>query len=175
LHSLALRRLRGRLGGFEAPEIENAVQDVMLGFTEAVRRSGIERSAEGLVVQIARNVAADMIKGRQRERAGVRAYEREPNEGSAGLADEGELVERTCRTAFFLIEYWKLKRVRCIPLADVKKLGKSLKEYALEHGLSYEKVRQDWSRCVRLLFDAIRKGRLKVDWHLPPATGMRNG
>jgi DNA-directed RNA polymerase specialized sigma24 family protein len=174
LRSLALRRLRGRLGGFEAAEIENAGQDVMLGFTESVRRRGIERSAEGLVVQIVRNVAADMIKERQRERAGVRAYEREADEGSAGFQDEEELSERIRRTAFFLIEYWKLKRAPCIPLADVKKLGKSLKEYAHEHGLSYDKVRQDWSRCARLVLDAIRKGRLKLDWHLSRSAGMRH-
>jgi len=127
------------------------------------------------VVQIARNVAADMIKARQRERAGVLAYERETSQRASGSDEAEEFSERTSRTAFFLIEYWKLKRARCLPLADVKRLGKPLKEYAYQHGLSYEKVRQDWSRCVRLLLDAIRRGRLKVDWHLPSATGMRNG
>jgi DNA-directed RNA polymerase specialized sigma24 family protein len=174
LRSLALRRLRGRLGGFEAAEIENAGQDVMLDFTEAVRRRGVERSAEGLVVQIVRNVAADMIKGRQRQRAGASAYERETGNDSAGPQDEEEFSERIRRTAFLLIEYWKLKRARCIPLADVKKLGKSLKEYAHERGLSYAKVRQDWSRCARLVLDAIRKGRLRLDWYLPSTAGMRH-
>jgi DNA-directed RNA polymerase specialized sigma24 family protein len=174
LHSLARGRLQGRLDGFEAAEIENGVQEVMLGFTETVRRSGIERSAEGLVVQIVRNVAADMIKERQRERVGVRAYEREPVEHSEGLQDEEELSESIRRTAFFLIEYWRLKRARCIPLAEVKKLGKSLKEHAHEHGLSYAKVRQDWSRCARLVLEAIRKGRLKVDWYLPSSAGVRH-
>jgi DNA-directed RNA polymerase specialized sigma24 family protein len=175
LRSLALRRLRARLGGFEPAEIENAAQEAMLGFTEAVRRSGIERSPEGLVVQIARNVAADMIKGRQRERALFRVYDRETWRGQSGFEDDEEVSEHIQRTAFFLIEYWKLKRARCLPLADVKKLGKSLKEYAHDHGLSYDQVRQEWSRCARLVVDAVRRGRLKLDWQLPPATGVRNG
>ena len=73
-----------------------------------------------------------------------------------------------------MIEYWKLKRAGCVALAEVKKRGKTLKEYAAEHGLSHDKVRQDWVRCAQLVVEAIRKGRLKLDWHLPSGAGVRH-
>lgn len=170
LRRIALHRLRARLQGFDAAEIENAAQEVLLGLTQVVRRSGIRTSAEAIVVQIARNVAADMIGKRRRERGLQQALQGDSAPFRPDPEQEEEILEAVRRMAFFVKEYYRLRRAGCLPLAEAKQRGESLKAFALAQGLPYDKVRQDWSRCAKLIHDAIRMGRLRLDW---PRTDQR--
>ncbi len=166
LRGLAIACLRGRLNGFDQSEIESAAQDVMLGLTEAIRRRGIQRSAKALLVQICRNVAADLVRARQLERKLHEGW-RSEIDGLQESATEEETLEAIRRATFFVKEYLTLRRAECIPIAEAKQKGQSLKDFAEAHGFSHDQVRQLWSRCVRFVLDAIARGRLQLEWPLP--------
>jgi DNA-directed RNA polymerase specialized sigma24 family protein len=166
LRALAIERLRARMGGFDPADIENAAQDVMEGLIQSVRRRGIPLSAEALVVRIARNIAADYIRARQHERIGHEGLAGEARH-DAGAGGEDESLEAIRELAFLVCEYFRLRRAPCLPIAESKRAGISLKAHAERFGLSYDKVRKDWSRCVEWVFDAMRKGRLRLNWTLP--------
>lgn len=166
LRRLAIACLRVRLSGFSSDEIESAAQEVMLGLTQTVRRRGIQRSAKAIMVQICRNVAADMIHARQHERELQRGWVLEHE--TQGLSEQDEELDEAIRRAtFFVKEYLTLRRAECMPLAEAKQRGQTLKDFAAANGFSHDQVRQLWSRCVRFVIDAIERGRLQLEWPLP--------
>ena len=167
LTASARRRLRARMSGFGAQDIEDAVQEVSERMVKFVRRHGRPDSPEGLLLRIVRAVAANAIHRRQRERAlqsGDLAtwLDEPPGDGS-----EEHVLEEYRRIAFSVREYFRLRRAGCLPLAEAKSRGESLKEHAARQRQSHEQVRQAWARCRRLILDAIRRNRLRIDWVLP--------
>lgn len=163
----ARRRLRARMSGFSPQDIEDGVQDVVGRMVAFVRRHGRPDSPEGLLMSLVRAVAANAIRRRQRERAlqsgEIATWLGEPSEDGA----EQGVLEEYRRIVFHVREYFRLKKSGCLPLADAKSQGMSLKEHAARERLSYEQVRQTWSRCVRLIHDAMRKHRLRIAWLTP--------
>jgi len=163
----ARRRLRARLSGFNSTELEDAVQIVCEQMIKFVRRRGLPEKPEGLLMRIVRAVAADTIEQRQRDRAlerGDLAYWL--GEFASG-SDEEAVLEEYRQIVFHVREYFRLRRARCLPIADSKARGETLKEHAARNHHSYEKVRQAWSRCVKLIHDAMRKNRLRLAWLAP--------
>ena len=161
------RRLRPRLGGFSTTELDDAVGAACERMVKFVRRRGLPDSPEGLLVRIVRAVAADFIAQRQRDRALIRGDvatwlgEWEPR------PDEDDVLEEYRQIAFHVREYFKLRRAGCLPIADAKARGETLKEHAARNHDSYEQVRQAWSRCVRLIHEAMRMNRLRLAWPTP--------
>jgi DNA-directed RNA polymerase specialized sigma24 family protein len=164
LQASARRRLRARLSGFGTHDLEDAVQDVAERLVRFVRRHGSPESPEALLVHIVRAVASDAIKRRQHERRLGTGQVRTWVEDSPQADGEDEILEEYVLIVFHVREYLRLRRAHCLPLADAKARGESLKEFALRQKRSYEGVRQAWSRCVRLIHDAIRRKRLRLSW-----------
>ena len=165
LLAAARRLLRARMRGFSAHDIEDAVQEFAAGWVKFEKKNGPPDHPEGLLVRIVRAVAANAIACRQRERAlarqDIRAWL-----GEGGSPDD-DVVEQYQVIVFHVREYFRLKRAGCVPLADAKSQGESLKDYAARLEQSYEKIRQAWSRCVRLIHEAMRRKRLRLEWPTP--------
>jgi len=167
LRAGARRRLRARLSGFSAQDVDDATQDVLADMVGFVRRNGLPEHPEGLLVCLVRAVAADVIGGRQRERAFHCRYSEAWLEQQLLPADVQEILQRYRENSFHILEYFRLKRAACVPLADAKSRGESLKDHAARSGLSYLQIRQAWSRCVRLIHDAMRSHRRHMAWTTP--------
>ena len=73
------------------------------------------------------------------------------------------IIEEWREICFMILGYFLLRRAICLPIAEAVVVGETLKEYAARLHLSYPKVRQDWVRCLDLIHDAIRKGRLRIE------------
>ncbi len=167
LRRSAVRMLTLRLRGLSAEDIEDAAQDVARRYATFVRRNGAPHTPDGLLADLCRKVAANFIRKRQDERGLLTRLH-------ASLADEPESDEESAEAVreyqaivFFVREYFALRRAQCTAIADAKAAGESLKDLAARLKLSYEKVRQDWSRCVRLIHDAMRRNRLRLPWPTP--------
>ena len=167
LGASARNRLRARLSGFSAQDVDDAAQDVLTHIVEFVRRRGLPERPEGLLVHIVRAVAADAIAGRQHDRAFMRGHAAAWLEQQALPADVLEVQRQFRENGFHILEYFRLKRAECVPLADARSRGESLKDHAARHGKSYDMTRQAWSRCVRLIHDAMRRNRLRLEWPTP--------
>jgi len=167
LRDRARRRLRARLSGFGATDLEDAVQDVAQRVVEFVRRHGRPDSLDALLLHLVRAVAADAIRRRQRDRAvqtgEVATWLDEPSVDG----HEEEVLEEYRVIVFHVREYLRLRRAGCVPIADAKSRGESLKEFAARERTSYDMVRQAWSRCVKLIHDAMRRRRLRLPWLTP--------
>jgi len=167
LRASAHRRLRARMSGFSSQDLEDAVQDVAERMVEFVRRRGRPDAPEGLLVSIVRGVAADAIARRQRDRTIHVPDDGNRLEQFAADPEEDDVLEEYRRIVFHVREYFRLKRAGCVPLAEAKSRGESLKTYAEREGVSYDQVRQAWSRCVKLIHDAIHRNRLQLMWQVP--------
>lgn len=167
LHASARRLLRGRMSGFEPQEIEDAAQEVAKRMVEFVHRRGDPESPGGLLVSMVRAVSADAIARRRRDRTIItRVPDAEPLMVESPLEEEQEILEEYRNIAFHVLEYLRLRRASCLPLADAKSKGESLKDVAERLGFSYAQVRQAWARCVKVIHDAIRRRRLRIAWSL---------
>jgi len=167
LRDRARRRLRARLSGFGATDLEDAVQDVAQRVVEFMRRHGPPDSIDALLLSIVRAVAADAIRRRQRDRA-VRTGEVTTWLDDPSVdGDEREVLEEYVAIVYQVREYFRLRRAGCLPLAEAKSRGESLKEFAARERTSYDLVRQAWSRCVKLIHDAMRRRRLRLPWLTP--------
>jgi hypothetical protein len=164
LRDVARRCLRARLGGFSSTDLDDAVQEACKRMVKFVRRRGLPDRPVGLLIRIVRAVAADAIECRQRERA-LRAGDVATWLGERDDAPDGDEVLEEYRQIVALVRgYFQLRRAGCVPLADAKSRGESLNAFAARTQDSYEKVRQAWSRCVKLIHDAIQKQRLRLEW-----------
>ena len=167
LRATARRLLDKRMSGFDRDEIEDAVQEVcqrMLGFLD---RHGPPRRPVGLLIRLVRCVAANKIAERQWERQAIaRTDFAEFDVPSPGDAED-EILEDYRAIVAFVLEYLRLKRAGCVPIAEALARGETLKKYAECHGLSYDQVRQAWSRCKRQIQEAMRKKRLRFPWSNP--------
>jgi hypothetical protein len=170
LRRTATRLLHLRMRGFSAEEIEDAVQGVSSRYLSFVRRQGLPHTPEGLLTDLCRKVAASAILQRQRERHLLQQpppdWTNRVDPSSDGDSDEDVLHDYRS-IVFFVREYFALRRAQCTPLADAKAAGEPLKDFAARTQQSYEKVRQDWSRCVRLIHEAMRRNRLRLPWPTP--------
>src|SRR5580765_1406502 len=170
IRAIARRRLASRMGGFRAEDLEDAAQDCCEAYLEFIRRSGTPRSPEGLLFSIVRAIAADAVNRRRAELAA----QRNPELVALLYMAEDPYREAVAlyETIVFLVrEYFRLKRVACLPLADVKAAKGSLKDYAQICGVSQSQVLKEWSRCAQLIRDAVRGGRLRIPWVPPPRRG----
>jgi DNA-directed RNA polymerase specialized sigma24 family protein len=167
LRAAARSRLRARLSGFCAQDIDDATQDVLTHMVTFVKRHGPPERPEGLLIKIVRAVAADAIGGRQRDRAFNSSYGETWLEQQLLPADVREVLRRYRENSFHVREYFRLKRAECVPLADARSRGESLKDHAARGGQSYPKIRQAWSRCVKMVHDAMRRNRLRLAWPTP--------
>jgi DNA-directed RNA polymerase specialized sigma24 family protein len=164
--SSARRGLAARMGGFRTEDIEDSVQDACTAYFLFVRRNGAPpHSPESLLFKIVRGIAANAIRRRQRERAALS----NPELGASLYStDERNLFEALETTVFLLREYFLLKKAACAELADLRARDGSLKDHANAKGISHDTTRQDWSRCAKLIRDAVRSGRLRIPWMPPP-------
>ena len=162
----ARRGLSARMGGFRTEDIEDSVQEACTAYFLFVRRNGAPpHSPESLLFKIVRGIAANAIRRRQRERAALS----NPELGASLFStDEQNLLEALEATVFLLREYFLLKKAACAELADLRARDGSLKDHANAKGISHDKARQDWSRCAKLIRDAVRSGRLRIPWMPPP-------
>lgn len=168
LRASARRGLRARMNGFNHDDIEDAASDVVDRFLRFVRRHGPPHTPEGLLFELVRRVAANQIVNRQRDRALAQAALSSGVLTDHAEMDEDEILVEYANIVFHVQAYFRLKKAECATLADAKSRGESLKAHAAERGLSYEKIRQDWSRCVKLIHDAMRAKRLRLPWPTPP-------
>lgn len=167
LRASARHGLRTRMGGLTGEDVDDAVQDVAERYVRFVRRNGMPHSPEGFLFELVRRVAANNIQRRQRERrlemGDAPAWVRSPE----GEADEDEVLRQYAIMVFHVQEYFRIRKAGCVALANAKSRGDSLKDHAAAHGFSYDKIRQDWARCVKLIHDAMRAKRLRLTWPTP--------
>jgi hypothetical protein len=140
--------------GDSPSEIEDAVQEVSRLMVKFVRLHGPPRRLDGLVALLARRVAAEKIAQRRRKRM---------------LDEEEEILEEHRAILAFAFEYLRLKRSDCIPIAEALARGETLNACAERQNLSFDQVRKKWSRCAKLIHEAMRNKRLR----LPSPTPLR--
>src|SRR5262249_44453266 len=158
------RLLRARKSGFSAQDIEDKVQDVLAAMLQFMKRHGPPDCQEALLVKIVRAARSDAVTPRQEERklppADPRAVLSDPHTA----LEEAIVIKKYKEIVFHVREYFRLKSAGCVPLADAKARGESLKDYAARLKQSYDKIRQEWSRCKQKIHDAMRQNRLRLDW-----------
>jgi len=142
-----------RTAGFSPGEIDDAVQEVRRLMVKFVRLLRPPLRPGGLVSFLARRVAADKIAQRRRERT---------------LHEEEEILEEYRAILAFAFEYLRLKRSSCIPIAEALARGETLNECAERQNLSFDQVRKKWSRCAKLIHEAMRNKRLRLPSPTPP-------
>ena len=168
LRASASRLVRMRMRGFSAEDIEDAAGIVSDRYLQFVRRQGRPDSPEGLLADLCRKVAANAVRRRQRERERLAGPPPEWAGGTSPEDDEAEVLQAYQTIVFMVREYFALRRAQCTPIAEAKAAGEPLKTFAERTQQSYEKVRQDWSRCVKLIHQAMRRNRLRLPWPSPP-------
>jgi len=164
LRAAARRLLRLRMSGFDRDEIEDATQEVLERMVGFVERHGLPSSPGGLLVCLVRCVAANKITLRKRERQIIDRFTVGALDAPSPGDTEEEILEEYRAIVAFVLEYLRLKRAGCVPIAEALARGESLKQYSERNGLSYDQVRQAWSRCKRQIHEALLKKRLRFPW-----------
>lgn len=150
--------------GLPNAEIEVLKSESLLGLIRSIRRER-PRNLEALMTRIAQCDWLDYVR---------RRYTQARNEPINLLAEDiAALPPAQDRDGLDLHEFkvfarrqWFALRkpIPCSAIAmAVDVLGKTLKQYALETRQSYDKVRQDWSRCKRAFEAALQAGTVSLD------------
>jgi hypothetical protein len=167
LSASARALLRFELQGFQPADIEDAAQEVCKRMVEFVHRRGVPDRPEGLMVCIVRRVTATRIAERQRERRRQGGTGEPPaNEPSTEDAAK-DIEDEITAIAAIICEFIRLKCPDCLAMVEAIKRGESFKDFVAREGRSYAQVVKAWSRCREKLHDAIRKGRLRLNWPTP--------
>ncbi|MEQ1832429.1 MAG: hypothetical protein ABL977_05180 [Candidatus Eisenbacteria bacterium] len=167
LRRSAVRMLALRMRGLSTEDVEDASQEVARRYATFVRRNGPPHTPDGLLADLCRKVAANAIRKIQEERGLLAQLHAAQNDEQESEADSAQALRDYQTIVFFVREYFALRRAQCTTIAEAKAAGESLKALAARLKLSYEKVRQDWSRCVRLIHEAMRRNRLRLPWPVP--------
>lgn len=158
------RRMSFHLRGWESAEIEDATQDVLLRVMRFLEHSGQPKSFVGLLRVIERRTAIERMRVRAR-----RPATRPVLEEHAVVADEAtrrallEIEEQVEWRAFQVREWFRAHQAACLELADGRAAGVSFKELAGKSGTSHVALLQRWSRCMKRLREAIKRGDLAWD------------
>lgn len=170
LLELARQRLRARLRDWPMQDIDDLAQDVMANTLDFVRRNGPPRSPEGLVSVIARRRAADAIQDEEMARHREISLDSvTPTlEGPLSESELAEILEEQAWTAFVVSAFFRSAAAHreCMAIAEAKRDGIDLRQFAEVRGQSHDAVRQRWSRCLDSLEEAITRGDLRIDWRL---------
>ena len=165
IRSLVRQRMAFHLRGWDAADIEDAVQDALLRFVRMVERDGSPRHATGAARVIARRTAIDQIRARTRSlRRTSRDVDLLLHLKQEERAEWDDLLEEVRWKAFQVLEYFRAQQAPCLELALARARGLELKQLAAETNQSHAALLQRWSRCMKRLNDAIRVGRLPWSW-----------
>lgn len=164
------RRIASHLRGWDAADIDDCLQDAALRLVRAVDRHGWPRNPCGLFTVIARRAAIDFIRIRRRRPSHLSIHANlEVLRDCEFQRMSAELDEEVRAKAFRVLHYFHTHHARCEPLARARAEGLDLKTFAEQSGQSHGAVLQQWSRCVRRLFDGIRRGALPWPWPIDRA------
>ncbi len=159
------RRVASHLRGWDPADIEDCAQDAALRVVRAVEREGWPRNPNGLFTVIARRAAIDFIRVRRRRPRHERLDENlEIADTEALRRSLSDVHEEMQAKALRVLHYFHSRQARCEPLARARAEGLDLKSFAERSGQSHGAVLQQWSRCMRRLFESIRRGELHWPW-----------
>lgn len=148
-----LRRHLG--GGTGREEIADLTQEAFLRYLRARRREA-PRDAFALLTTIAQRTAADWVRRRQRWALLVQpATDDEVTQTPARGPAAHDLGDPDERVRFLVLEFFRSRRAECVELAHAYFRRHDWRSVANELHLTYESVRQRWSRCVRSLRQAV--------------------
>jgi DNA-directed RNA polymerase specialized sigma24 family protein len=163
IHAGATRRMRYHLRGWPAARIEEAVQDVCLGVLLYLRRNGPPGDVEWLVGVVSRRRAISMIRHERFERL------HDPIDGFIDLLADGrasteihELREEAALLVHRILGFFRNHKAECETLAIARARGEDFKQVGARLGKSQAALLQSWSRCVRRLKDAARRGEIDL-------------
>jgi hypothetical protein len=159
-----LRAFFQRKRGIRREEIDELRSESLAGLVRAIRRER-PRNVEALMNRIAECDWLDHLERRYAiprhvpiESVVRGIAELPPSDFRDGLDLEGFKV--------FMQRQWfeRMGRVKCSAIATaIYDAHQTLKGFALGAGLSYEKVRQDWSRCKRAFEAAVTAGTVSLE------------
>jgi DNA-directed RNA polymerase specialized sigma24 family protein len=151
------KRLVAELPGVERATIDDLVQEALIRLLRAVRRGEVD-NLEALSTVIARRTAIDHLRGAWR-----RFFEQPGEEGldppDPATLDPASSEPPVEMIAFCTLEYFRSTESPCLDLARHYFAGRDWTVVANLTGKSQVAIRQQWSRCVKALRDAVRSNK----------------
>lgn len=172
LGETALRRMRFHLRSASREELDDCVQEVLLGLSRFISRSGMPDSTEALMAVICRRVAVTHIRERYRRGASVSIDDLEDQ-----LVDERALVQlreiedEVALLGLRVIEFFRSRNAKCLEPALARAGGMDLKELGAATGDTHTAMLKRWSRCMEQLKRSIAQGEPGLEG-LPGWGGM---
>jgi DNA-directed RNA polymerase specialized sigma24 family protein len=158
------RRLRIELSASTRGEIDDLIQETLVRTLRLVRREPVE-NVEALMTEIARRVAIDALRRRIRWNALLRPEAPEAHEVPDTRPTTDTLGDPLERLQFIVLEYFGAHDAPCRALAAAFFAERDWKSVAAAQGRSHAGVRQQWSRCLRVLRAvAAQEGGPLSDW-----------
>ena len=163
--SLLRARIRSQLGRCDETQLEDLAHEGLIILLRLARRDGV-RNLDGLIVNVARNVAINEIRRLKRRRSRLADWD-QSLEQILKLPDSSlhEWDDSLRELWFLVLEFFRMNKAACHTLAmTYAELG-DWKAAAERLGLEHDAIRQQWSRCARLFRDELRRdpGRFR-DW-----------
>jgi hypothetical protein len=157
VHARALMRERIglQLGTSDPAVLDDLTQEGVIQLLRLARREPT-RNLGGAVTVVARSVAIDEIRRRQRHRARFSDWENariEVEHASSPLTDSAD----TETLWFLMLEYFRQHKAPCLKLACRYAECGNWRAVADRVGRGYEAVRQQWARCTRVFRDELRR------------------
>ena len=163
--SLLRTRIRSQLGRCDEMQLEDLAHEGLVILLRLARGQGFQ-NLDGLVVNVARNVAINEIRRLKRRRARLVDWDQNL-EQILRLPESGlDEWDDSLRELWFLVlEFFRVRKASCHSLATAYAELGDWKAAAARLGLEHDAARQQWSRCARMFRDELRRdpGRFR-DW-----------
>lgn len=153
--ALMRERIAAQMGSCEPDELEDLTQEGLIQLHRLARRE-TPRNLGGVITVVARSVAIDEIRRRQRRRRRFAEWDsaREQAEQAPSPPDQGGETELLW---FLMLEFFRRHKAACLTLAQVYSEHGNWRNVAENVGRGYEAVRQQWARCTRVFREALRR------------------
>jgi len=154
--ALMRERISLRLGPCDAAVLEDLTQEGIIQLLRLTRREA-PRNLGGMVTVVARSVAIDEIRRRQRQRLRFADWESVLNQ--VGEASEAPLTDAGDSELlwFLMLEFFRRRRAPCLELAQSYSEHGNWRDVATAVGRGYEAVRQQWARCTKVFRDELER------------------
>jgi DNA-directed RNA polymerase specialized sigma24 family protein len=148
-------RIGAQLGTSDPALLDDLTQEGIIQLLRLARREAT-RNLGGVVTVVARSVAIDEIRRRQRQRVRFQDWENvrgEVERSQSPLTDAGDSETLW----FLLLEFFRSRKAPCLQLARAYAEQGNWRDVALAVGRGYEAVRQQWARCTKTFRSELRR------------------
>ena len=155
VRTLMRERIGAQLGMCDPGVLDDLTQEGVIQFLRLTRRE-TPRNLGGVVTVVAKTVAIDEIRRRQRQRLRFVDWEKSQAEiehASSPLTDAAD----TDTLWFLMMEYFRGRKAPCAELASCYAEHGNWRSVADAVGRGYEAVRQQWARCTKAFRDDLRR------------------